>query len=251
MRTTPRRSWPTTSATSARAQQLETDTRRTLVAAIDAELAAGETGERADRLGKQRARLASQVAPQAKKIVIPNSDIDDSADPEELDAQAAALAQTEKELEAEKSRLGKNADDLDTVAKVQKEHNRANELSNRDDDGSHRTNTTPHGGAAQTNGVHGGGEDTNPAPTGGGFGGGSGAGPADPTRGVEAEATVVLADVIDASTLDGLRGAQKSTDPATRATAAKKARDAVGTRIDELKKKKAAIEERAKRLRKT
>ena len=65
----------------------------------------------------------------------------------------------------------------------------------------------------------------------------------------ETEATFVLGEVIDRSTIDGLTRAQRSGDPAKRAEAARLARDQVARRLDSLKKKRAQIEARAKQLR--
>jgi cell division protein FtsB len=55
--------------------------------------------------------------------------------------------------------------------------------------------------------------------------------------------------VIDRSTIDGLVRASRSGDPKQRAEAAKQARDAVAKRLEQLKKKRAMIEARAKQLR--
>jgi hypothetical protein len=55
--------------------------------------------------------------------------------------------------------------------------------------------------------------------------------------------------VIDRSPIDGLVRASRSGDPKQRAVAAKLARDAVAKRLDQLKKKRAMIEARAKQLR--
>ena len=62
-------------------------------------------------------------------------------------------------------------------------------------------------------------------------------------------ATFVLGEVIDHSTIDSLTRAQRSGDPAKRAEAARLARDAVAQRLDQLKKKRAQIEARARQLR--
>jgi hypothetical protein len=69
------------------------------------------------------------------------------------------------------------------------------------------------------------------------------------TAGFETEATIVLGDVVDPATIDGLARASRSGDPAKRAEAALHARDAVRTRLELLQKKRAAIEARARQLR--
>jgi len=185
---------------------------------------------------------------------VPNSDIDPSADPEDLDRQAAALKQTDDELARQETGLASQAKTLDEVAQTRKEHDRATDVAYRDDDQSHRTSTSTSHGTANS-----------PAtPTTGGGGGagqvGLGAG-SPPTNSTTvgtgpngndrslSDATVVLSDVVDASTIQQLRRAQSSNDPAQRAVAAKQAEAAVAARREQLRKKREAIEARAKQLR--
>jgi hypothetical protein len=216
--------------------------RRAVVAAIDAEQA---TGARGAQLAQLRTQLApARTAP--KKIVLPDADVDPLADPEDLDRQAAALRETEAELASQVHQLEGQAKDLDKVAMLRKQHERAGVLANRDDDqSSHATprtgDRTTDGAAAPTDTVAGGGGEhgtTVPSslqtPTGGGY---------------ESEALVVLVNVVDATTIDALTRAQRSGDPSTRAEAARKTRDAVKARMDSLAKKRAMIEARAKSLR--
>lgn len=223
--------------------------RRSLLAAIDAELAQQPVPARAGELARVKAQLAPQV-PQQKvhRIVLPDLDVDPTADPEELEAQAAALRDSEAELSRQVVGLEKQARELDEVAKLRKAHERASDLAKRDDDQPQRT--------AQQGGNRGGlfggtaGDDRgSPAPEAGGIGtggggastGGGGSGPQG-LSGFESEATVVLSGVVDASTIDTLTRAQRSGDPAQRAAAAKKARDAVANRLEQLKRKRAEIE---------
>jgi hypothetical protein len=251
----------------AAAQTALATARRAEVAAIDAELKAGATGARATQLQNLRAQLApAQVAP--KKIVIPDAEIDPLADPEELEKQAAALAQVEKQLEQERKTLDKQHEDLALVADLRQAHERAGELSTRDDDqphrgASHSTSRTPEAaGATPTN-------DTAGSPTSGGSTGGAGGGSGSTgggstdttglggqtfdggksTTSFESTAAVALGEVIDRSTIDGMLRAQRSGDPKQRAEAAAQARDAVAKRLELLKKKRAMIEARAKALR--
>ena len=65
----------------------------------------------------------------------------------------------------------------------------------------------------------------------------------------ESEATFVLGEVIDRSTIETLASASRSGDPSRRADAAKLARDAVAARLELLRKKRQQIELRAKQLR--
>jgi hypothetical protein len=230
--------------------------RRALIDAIDAELAANPSAERRQALVAIRTRVAPQVASAPHKIVVPNSDIDPSADPEDLDRQAAALKQTDDELARQETSLAKQVDDLNHIAQVTKEHNRAQDVAYRDDDQSHRTTTSSSHGSPNI-----------PSPTSANNGGGAGNGqvglgsspsnnnttagapPSGSDRGELSDATVVLADVVDASTIQQLRRAQTSNDPAQRAVAAKQAEAAVAARRDQLRKKREAIEARARQLR--
>ena len=222
--------------------------RRSLIAAIDAELATSPVPARAAELGRIRSQLAPQAAQKKlHRIVLPDLEVDPTADPEELEAQAAALRDSEAELNRQVVGLEKQAKELDEVAKLRKQHERAGDLARRDDDQPQRTAQQGGGGR----GVFGGGAaNDSPAPeaTGGAGGGGDASngggsqGPAGLSGGFESEATVVLSGVVDASTIDTLTRAQRSGDPAQRALAAKKARDAVANRLDQLRKKRAEIE---------
>jgi hypothetical protein len=234
-------------------------------AAIDAELAAGAASPRAQQLTAERAHLAPATS-SAHKIVIPNSDLDPLADPEDLDKEASALKQTEGELQHQVDDLDHQTAALKQAADARKEHERAVELAVRDDD-------QPHHGVATHGSTSVSGTSQNPTAGIGGPGGGAGGAqggasngnstPADPTgnndaggggsrgTGFEADATIVLADVVDATTIDNLARAQHSGDPSQRAAAAKQARDAVANRLAQLRAKRAAIEARAKALRTT
>ncbi len=235
----------------ARANTALAAARRTLVVAVDAELANRPVAARATELVKLRAQLVPQVAGRKlHRIVLPDLEVDPLADPEELEQQAAALRDSEAELSRQVVGLEKQAKELDEVAKLRKAHDRASDLAKRDDDQPQRTAQT--GGAR--GGVFGGGgaetsnDQGSPAPesAGGGGGvsnGGTGSGPSGLSGGgFESDATVVLSGVVDASTIDTLTRAQRSGDPAQRALAAKKARDAVAGRLEQLRKKRAEIE---------
>lgn len=234
------------------AQQAVAKARRALVIAIDTELAAGATGPRARDLAKLRAQVAPQ-APAPKKIVIPNAEIDPLADPEELERQAAALAAVERQLEAQRKGLDQQHEDLKLVAELRSAHERAGELSIRDDDQPHRGAQRPSGGraAAEADGA------AAPNDSAGSSGGGAGTG-GDTTadfssdkHGASFESTAIaLGEVIDKSTIDGMLRRSRSSDPKDRAEAARMARDAVAKRLELLKKQRAKIEQRAKQLRK-
>ena len=230
--------------------------RTAAVKAIDAEAPAA-TGARAQQLAKLRAQLAP--AKVVKKIVIPDATIDPLADPDELDHQAAAIKDSEAALARQVKDLEAQADELEHVAEIRKQHERAGEIALREDDQPHRnaqasqdktlgdhsptagSPTGGAGGAGQTNGAGGGGTTT-------GTTGGDTFTPGDRGAGYEAEASQVLGEVIDRSTIEGMMRASRSGDPAQRAQAAKQARDAVAARLEQLKKQRAAIEARARAL---
>jgi hypothetical protein len=227
--------------------------RKALIDAIDVELAGNPAADRRQALTATRARIAPQVAAAPHKIVVPNSDIDPTADPEDLERQAAALKQTDDELARQQAGLATQAKDLDDVAKTRKEHDRAQDVAYRDDDQSHRTTTTSHGNPTTQAPVAGGGAGGGNGQVGLGGGTGSPTNTAtNPSAGNDrglSDATVVLADVVDASTIQQLRRAQSSNDPGQRAIAAKQAEAAVAARREQLRKKREAIEARAKQLR--
>lgn len=234
------------------AQQELGKARSAIVAAIDAELAAGTSQLRAVRLGKLRAQLAPP-APAPKKIVIPDAEIDPLADPEELERQAAALAAAEKQLEAQRRGLDEQQKELTRVAELLSAHERAGELSTRDDDQPHRGAQQPsRGNEAVTAGSPSG----DSAPGGAGSGGG-GTGTGGDTFGGDKLGTqstfessaIALGEVIDKATIEGMLRASRSGDPRQRAEAARQARDAVAKRLEQLRKKREKIEERAKLLR--
>lgn len=246
----------------ATAEQTLAATRRALLAAVDAEQPSA-TGTRAQRLGQLHDQLAPTSKARARKIRIPNADIDPLADPEELDEQAQALRDSEAELARQVQLLEQQAGELDRVAQLRKQHERAGELGTRDDDAARHGAQRP-SGSRETVLSGNGAADHAPTPTAGGAaGGGVGSSPgtgtgadAGPTAPVtsardpyETDATVVLSDVVDAHTIDSLQKAQRSGDPAVRAAAARQARDAVSARLARLKAQRAAIESRAKQLR--
>ena len=235
--------------------------RRALVAAIDAEIASGASGPRAQQLVALRKQLTPQVSSAPRRIVVPETKIDPLADPEELDEQAAALREAEAQLQRQVTAYDAQSKELERIAALHRQHDRAIEMDRRDDNGSRRTPQQPTGGrggtAAEAD------NPTSPAPpTGtppppndsGGVGGGpgslSGSGPGrDFSGSIDSDARTVLGDVVDPSTLDALAREARSGDPAKRAEAAKKLRDAVAAKLAQIKQGRAKVEQRAKQLR--
>lgn len=217
------------------AQQQLANARLAAVLAIDAERPTA-TGPRLAELDRLRTQLAP-AAPAPKKIVLPNADIDPLADPEELERQVKEILAIEKQLDAQRRGLDQQSKDLRLVGELRQAHDRAGELSTRDDDQPHRG--APRSGARGT-------ADEAIAPGSNDTGGGSFG--SDKTQSLESTA-VVLGEVVDRSTIDSLNRASKSTDPKTRADAAARAAKAVNDRLQQLKNQRLKIEQRARQLR--
>jgi hypothetical protein len=219
------------------------------------------TADKLTVLDSQLVALRGQLAPPRapKKIVIPDAELDPLADPQELEQQAAAIRAIEQQLERERRGLEVHAQELAHVAELRKAHDRAGDLATRDDDQPHRNAQR---GGARTAAAD---ESSSPSPQSGGSGGSPPGGDPSPPgdtdsfgggdRGTggagsfESVASIVLGEVIDRSTIDGLVRASRSGNPAQRARAAKQARDAVAKRLEQLKKKREQIEQRARQLR--
>jgi hypothetical protein len=201
------------------------------VAAIDAVMASAPDARRRELAARRRAWAPP---PPIKRIVLPDDALDPLADPEELDDQAAALADSEAELAGTIARLDDQARRYDGQALLRRQHERAAELVIRDE-------TDPRPGVAGGGGRALGAEaDGFPAAPGEDLG--------EPQAAFDGEASALSA-VIDPGTVDVLRSAGRSNDPARRAAAARAARDDVKRQLDRLKKQRAAIEGRARELR--
>lgn len=212
--------------------------RRTLIAAIDAELASNPNAPRKAQLDGARA----QVLPKTKRvarIVLPDMQIDPLADPEELDQQAKAIQAAEAELSNQLKGLEGQAKELERIAVLRKQHDRSNEMDRRDDN-SARKGATPGTGRGALSG------EASDAPS---------APPTDTGRPdvstFEVDATVTLAEIVDPSTIEELNRAQRSNDPNKRAAAAKLTQDAVKKKLQQLRDKRKAVEDRAASLRKS
>jgi DNA repair exonuclease SbcCD ATPase subunit len=218
------------------AQQTLATARRAYLAAIDSELGSAPVAARRANLEHARRQLTPQLADAPRRIVLPDLDIDPLADPEELDQRAAELRATEDELSRQATGLSAQAKELEHLAQLRKQHERAGDLFSRDDD-------QPQRGAVRKS------SETVDDPV----GLDSPHSPAVPSGGsassFESFVPVVLAEVIDASTIDTFAAAERSGDPLQRAEAAHKAHDAVARRIDQVRKKRSEIEARARQLR--
>jgi len=213
--------------------------RKALIKAIDAELAGGATGKREKSLRTARLDATTKVGgKKAKKIVLPDDEIDPLADPEDLEAQAKALRASEKELEKQVASLEKQAKRFRKQAELRKQHDRADELASRDDGQPRRTSGSSgrSGDEAAPTGADdlGSDDDVGETPDPGAF---------------EGDPAVVLSDVVDGDTVDALKQAERSSDPETKAKAAERARKAVAARLARLEKRRKEIEARARELR--
>lgn len=256
-----------------RAEARQDQARKRTLTAVAAELPAADAS-RVALLTRERNRL--QPAPRtAKKIVMPELTIDPLADPEELEQQAAAIRESEAALATQVAMLDQRALRLDKTIELRRQHARAETLSEREEGqtrrGTFRNARSEGFGSDDANGGGGNGPPADPSPGSGGPGEGSGGEPPilpptptpppyePPPSSLApsvsdavalAESSTVLGDVIDAAALDSLRKAQGSSDPAVRAAAARKARDAAAAKLELLRKHRAAIEARARGLRK-
>src|ERR1041384_5691148 len=204
------------------AQRTLVNARRAYLTAIDAELKAGAPQpSRSQLLERAKLLLASQLRDVPHRILIPDLRIDPLADPEELLQHANELRASELELGRQIDELATQAIDLERAAQLRKQHERQGDLVNRYDDQPHR-NSSRGDSSAEGPGVAGV-SDPSSMPN---------VPPTAPSS-FETYVPTVLADVIDASTINNFTAAQLSGDPAQRAQAARKAHDAVAQRSEE------------------
>jgi hypothetical protein len=218
------------------AQRTLVAARRTYLTAIDAEIKAGPGPQRKERLERARALLTAELKDAPHRILIPDLRIDPLADPEELLQHANELRASEEELLRQVDDLAAQAVELERIAQLRKQHDRAGALVARYDDQPQR-NTTRSEGTTEGPGIGGVGDRTSLPITDG-----------TPPSSFENYVATVLSDVIDASTINNFTAAQLSGDPAQRALAARKAHDAVALRLDQVRRKRMEVEARAKRL---
>ncbi|HEX7940815.1 MAG TPA: hypothetical protein VF488_03390, partial [Gemmatimonadaceae bacterium] len=209
--------------------------RRAYLAAIDAELGAGAAPARAQLLMRARAQLVPQIKDAPRRIIIPDFEVDPLADPEELEQRAAELRASEEDLGRQLAGLKAQATELDHLAVLRKQHERAGDVFNRDDDEPHHNTARPAS------------EPGTPPDEGGGAGKPSA--PGGVTGYFENFVPIVLSDVINVSTILSLEAAQRSGDPRQLADAAHRAGDEVARRISEVRKRRLEIEARAHQLR--
>jgi hypothetical protein len=214
-------------------------TRRAYLAAVEAERSAGVVPLRAQQLDRVRGLLGPQVMDVPRRIVLPDLEVDPLADPEELDQRAVELRASEEELARQLTGLDTQATELEHLALLRKQHDRAGDMASRDDDQPLR-NTAHRSSEA---GV------TAPSSSEDGASAGGHLPTSPGAPGIDTYVPIVLADVIDASTIRSFTAAQLSGDPAQRAEAAHQARAAVAKRLEQVRRRRTELEGRAQQLR--
>jgi hypothetical protein len=234
--------------------------RESLLAAIARELADGSASPtRRAVLEKLRGQVAAVLRPRARRIILPDDSLDELADPEELAEQIALIAQAEKELAQERQVLRQREDRYTRWAVLRDQRERAGQLSEFDDDQVRRS-TGRTGKSGRDNGSGGGAtaEDDQGDSASPGAGGAEppgedpGDGGSPPPSGPDASfdtSSVVLADVVDSSTIDALKRAGRSSNPRARADAAQRARKQVEQRLERLQKSRKLIQAHLNKLR--
>ena len=229
--------------------------RAALVTLIDRELASSPDRARRTQLARwRRSARRGMKKKSVKKIVLPEDDIDPLADPEELEYQASLLRQSEQQLAREFDRLEKQEQRYRHMVALREKYSRADELTRFDDDRPRRTT----GRAGDRNGLL---EADGPEPASDDAQAPPGNPEADPgidslnddfggTPGADdPRFDIVLADVVDDSTVRALRAAGGSRDPKAKARAAERARLQVKKRIERLQNRRKLMQKRARSLR--
>ena len=204
--------------------------------AIDAELATTPAAARLQALASARAALAAKLAGASHAIVIPDESIDPLDDPEDLDFKAQSLAQSERRLADEEAHLAARATYYRKQVKLADARSRAapGRLPRRRAAPQDRAVDRPRADVADRHHRF-----------------------AD--RVVEhrrrardrrlRDPSLVLANVVDPSTLDDLKKAEVSGNPDSRARAANRAHANLEARLARIHKAGLEMEQRAQFLR--
>lgn len=249
--------------------------RRTLLDAIRTELAQTTLAPaRRTELAHMQRQVAALLRPPPRKIILPDDTLDELADPEELAEQIALIAQAEKELARQDAVLTHREQRYARMTRLREVRDRASEMNDLDDDQVRRGGRPS---ATRGAGATSGGAADSPSPGAGGTSGGGGAGsggsggdsggaggsppPTDPGNDSSPPAggsslddtsfeqsSIILADVVDATTIDALRRASRSSDPRARAQAAARARAQVEKRLERLRRSRALIQRHLRAL---
>jgi hypothetical protein len=212
--------------------------RQALVKAIDAELPNADAA-RQNKLRKLRADAVSRLP---RKVRVADEEVDPLDDPDDLDAKARALAQSERELADEEKKLAGRVAYYRKQARLKRAQVNATQDPFNDDTPRRKGGngqTTEQGREDDDNGAG----ITDASPPAPGEADGFTMEPDD------ADPAAVYEDVVEPETAEALRKAERSGDPESRARAAERARKDVVDRAARLKKKRLEIERRARELR--
>lgn len=227
--------------------------RESLLAALTRELAdPGVSAVRRAALDKMRGQMVAALRPRARKIILPDDTLDELADPDELAEQIALIQQAEKELAEERQVLRQREERYTRWAMLREQRERAGQMSDLDDDQVRRS-TGRSGKASRDSGGGGASAEDSGAPSAGGDtppenDSEAPSSPTGPDTSFETS-SVVLADVVDSSTIDALRRAGRSPNPRARAEAAARARKQVDARLDRLANSRRLIQSHLNKLR--
>ena len=228
--------------------------RQSLLAAIARELTdPAISAPRRVGLEKIRGQVSAALRPRARRIILPDDSLDELADPDELAEQIALIQQAENQLVQERKALQQREQRYTRWAMLREQRERAGQMSDLDDDQVRRSTGRTEKSGRDNGGTAGGGggasDDEAGAPA---EDVGDSDSPNPPPSGPDASfetSSVVLADVVDSSTIDALRRAGRSGNPRSRAEAAGRARKQVEARLERLKKSRALIQNHLNKLR--
>ena len=233
--------------------------RTRMIKAIDKELAMTPSAQRTARLRKWRSGARGQIRKRVKKIVLPDARLDELADPEELLEQIALIEQVEAELAREERTLARRANRYASMDALRRKRMRARDMAALDDDFVRRSTGRSvdsagkdgrNSGASQGGGLSDGlgaeadVDDVPSPPESSDFGAES-----EPDPGGLQTSSLVLADVVDASTVDALKRADQSSNPATKLRVANQARKQLLERMKNLRLGRERIERHLRQLR--
>lgn len=228
--------------------------RQALLAAIDRELAVQPTALRRALLGRMRGQVVAALQPRVRKILVPDDTLDELADPEDLAEQIALIQQVEEELRRERESLRQREERYTRMARLREQRDRASQMGELEEDVVRRTAGRSPGPVGAGGGSRS--EDDPAEPTSDGPGGGDtlGDGPGfgsagPPEDGGFEQSSILLADVVDSSTVDALRRAGRSSSPKARAEAAARARMQVEARLSRFERSRALIQRHLNQLR--
>jgi hypothetical protein len=226
--------------------------RKRLAAAIRRELAASPSPARQKQLARTLKKVRQGLRRAPKKIAMPDLELDEFADPEELMEQVALIERAEAELARQQKQLERRANRYAHMEELRAKRNRADALGAFDDDRVRRS-TGRIGGPKDA-------RTEADSPSAGGAGLSDSDSSQDPGSPAPPESfeddggfdavSVVLADVVDEDTQNALRKAQRSSSLRTKARATAKARKQVQSQLEVLRSSRARILRHLQRLQK-